>query len=112
MKPKFIEHIKIAILDRLPTREKYAGVSFETTTGDTLTAYTCHNRYRASCTLEFTNIAPAGAENEVRRKAVAQFKHHLYGEIRNELYEILSDLRNSDDAAAMSKVEALLTDLV
>jgi hypothetical protein len=110
MTPKFIEHMRFAWF-RVPARSEFASVSFEGSDAPTSTSFTVDNQYRATCELFFDCIAPVGAEDQVRQKAAASFTHHLYGDIRNELFELRADinkLRDSDAQARIAELEDLI----
>jgi hypothetical protein len=111
MTPKFIDHMRVAIVGRVPAQLEFASVSFDVQPAATMHAVTCNYKYRATCELSFDQVAPPGAEDNVRQKAVASFTHHIYGEIRNELFEVLQDVRKGNSDAARLKVEALLDGL-
>jgi hypothetical protein len=113
MTPKFIEHMRVAIVGRVPVRSEFASVTFEGSAATTSASFPIDNQYRATCELFFDYIAPVGAEDEVRQKAAASFTHNLYGDIRNELFELradINDLRGSD--AALDRINKMIEGLV
>ena len=113
MTPKFIEHMRVAIVGQDHVQSGIANVTFDTSADHSTVSVTCDNQYRATCELFFDYIAPVGAEDKVRQKAAASFTHHLYGDIRNELFELRADinkLRDSD--AALDRINKMIEGLV
>jgi hypothetical protein len=113
MTPKFIEHMRVAIVGRVPARSEFASLSFEGIAAPKSTSFTIDNRYRATCELFFEHIAPVGAEDQVRQRAAADFTHHLYGDIRNELYELRAEINKMRDSdAALVRVNKMIAGLL
>ena len=113
MTPKFIEHMKIAIMSRVPVHTPVASIKFDATRQDAMRSLSSeiNYEYSARCEIFFTDIAPVGDGDKVRERAVASFTHHLYGEIRNELFEVMQALRDRDCEKASDLVCILLDDL-
>tara|TARA_R110000772_G_scaffold2734_7_gene9844 strand:+ start:2175 stop:2516 length:342 start_codon:yes stop_codon:yes gene_type:complete len=113
MTPKFIEHMRVAIVGRVPAQSDFASLSFDVREAPLSTSLTIDKQYRATCELFFDRIAPVGAEDQVRQKATIAFTHHLYGDIRNELFELRADISKLlDSDAALVRVNKMIAGLV
>jgi hypothetical protein len=109
---KFIDHMRVAIVGRVPRLLEFANVTFSSRGNATSVSLTNDNQYRATCELFFEHVGPVGAEDLVRQRAVAAFTHHLYGDIRNELYELRTDIYKMQGSdAALARVNKMIARL-
>jgi hypothetical protein len=103
------DQIKTSVVGKVPVSVDWLKVDWKQEP-DLGPALNYNNEYRAEVRIGYNIIAPVDVEEYVRKRAVKEITHHVYGPIVHELYEILTELRwmGSSTKPVMKRIHSIL----
>lgn len=109
---KVLDHIIDVVVRRVPVRRSLLSVT-ETVADEPRLNVDHHVRLRFELALRTEMTGPIEATSVMRRRATRMFLHELYGEVADELIEVLRLLYGEDyyrtpDDPVMSRLSALV----
>ena len=109
---KVLDHITDAVVRRVPVRRSLLSIT-ETVTDEPRLNVDHHVRLRFEIALRQEMTGPIEATSVMRRRATRLFLHEHYGDVADELIEVLRQLYGEDhyrapDDPEMSRLSALV----